>query len=1194
MQAVQDALIRILESLPRLIRKETLDEHVVNVLASLDQKVLPETRKTQWEFVLRQEIFALAATEGLALKNPATTYYDDLTNRLDLVLALTDKDACEQILPFNILYDLLETQTIASCSHIFSWIELRAEKLTAGMIPQKGKALVLLRTLNDLLRRLSKMGSTTLFCGRILTFLSQVFPLGERSGVNLRGEYGPVWEGPGLEQHVLLQKQRDEDVTMEDKPKSDEMQVDDDAKKDGKTGTAAEDGGQQQKDDFYRTFWSLQLPFSKPSIFAKGGTFATFQDSVSKVLPVIKEATAKERALMGSKANSNTTSLKRRRDPDIGLETAGQDYFFAKHLTSPDLLDLEFLFQLLILLHHLLTFTDAAKATWVSPRNRSLQIEFTLKPADTIWVQEVINKVGEELRQTTPSGRAFAETVHVILEREKNWVKWKNELCAPFDKMPWAEEIEVEVDGMMRKEKVGIEEATKDSRKRRREDPDPWPHELGTEALTEIWMMGYRDLADLKHPFHPGDVQDFVKKIKIEDAKIENRRKQLAKAAERTAASRAKAAVVATASSAPVTGPKPTAIIPASSAPPATLSLHPSLPAKPGTAPARPPPPVASEPGPTPIIAPTPIPAPAPAPAVVEVVPPPDDLITQYEESSRLLLQNKQRWSWLALRTAREQYLQHFGKIGTGDVLLLAQEIEKEKAEKENPIRGEIANTESRDERGTSPMVASTLTASGVPAVTAEDAAEPTAPPPNVQEAEGDIGLERREHCESQSRAGDGPEGSPVFKTVTDQIKSNPLTLLLHLPHQRAKPKPKPCIFDDSRSSIHLRLMPSVTEEPLKRVLVTGGAGYIGSHVIHSLQETRRYKVISIDNHHNAHPKSLSRVSQLARDALPSDASEKDKDTTVIDCHLCDLTKPDQVREVFAKYGKSGIWGVIHIAAYKAVGESTQIPLTYYENNVSATVYLLQIMSEFDCHRMVYSSSATVYGTPPVIPIPETTRLQADSPYGKTKVMCETILQDLCSSDTKWRAISLRYFNPAGAHPSGTIGEDPKGRPGNLLPLLAHMAVGRVKDAKLRVFGNDYPTPDGTCVRDYLHVLDLARGHTRALEVLADGSSIFDNCPTEARYKAYNLGKGKGLSVLQIVEAMRKATGFDYQYEIIGRRRGDVPDLTADPSLAEKELGFKAPQDLETMCRDLWNWQTKNPYGYDDAPVKENGTSEST
>jgi len=366
---------------------------------------------------------------------------------------------------------------------------------------------------------------------------------------------------------------------------------------------------------------------------------------------------------------------------------------------------------------------------------------------------------------------------------------------------------------------------------------------------------------------------------------------------------------------------------------------------------------------------------------------------------------------------------------------------------------------------------------------------------------------------------------------------------------------------------------------PLQNVLVTGGAGYIGSHVIYVLQKTRRYKVISIDNNHNSSRVALDRVSQLSKSELPTNATDIEKESTDIDAHLCDLTKPEQIRAVFEKYGKGGIWGVIHIAAYKAVGESTEIPLTYYANNVSATISLLQVMAEYDCNRIVYSSSATVYGTPPVIPIPESTRLKADSPYGKTKVMSETIIDDLCHSDKKWRALSLRYFNPAGAHPSSKIGEDPRGRPGNLLPLLAHMAVGRVKDATLKVFGNDYPTPDGTCVRDYLHIMDLASGHVLALNALGPDSTVFDP-NAEAFYKAYNLGKGKGMSVLQIVEAMRKATGFDYKCEIIGRRRGDVPDLTADPTLAEKELGFRAPADLETMCRDLWNWQSNNPNGY--------------
>ncbi|KAJ3995499.1 UDP-glucose 4-epimerase [Lentinula boryana] len=388
------------------------------------------------------------------------------------------------------------------------------------------------------------------------------------------------------------------------------------------------------------------------------------------------------------------------------------------------------------------------------------------------------------------------------------------------------------------------------------------------------------------------------------------------------------------------------------------------------------------------------------------------------------------------------------------------------------------------------------------------------------------------------------------------------------------------------------------TQEPLKNVLVTGGAGYIGSHVIYTLLRTHKYKVISIDNYHNSFPAALTRVSELAltelKAASDSQPSAQDIDSTAIDVHECDLNDAFAVRSIFSSYSsKGGIWGVIHIAAYKAVGESSEIPLTYYANNVAATISLLQTMQEFGCMRLIYSSSATVYGVPPDIPIKEETRREGDSVYGRTKVMCELIIQDFCDSvmndsgsKTSFQAISLRYFNPAGAHPSGYIGEHPRGRPENLLPLLAHMAVGTVTDPVLKVFGNDYPTPDGTCIRDYLHILDLAAGHVVALQALEEGSELnakvfASSTQSQGRFKAYNLGKGHGMSVMQIVDAMRKATGHDYKTEVIGRRRGDVPELIADPALARAELGFDAPRDLETMCRDLWNWQVKNPTGYE-------------
>ncbi|KAJ7109844.1 UDP-glucose epimerase [Mycena epipterygia] len=1054
MTSLQPSLAFLLRSLPPAPTQAKLDELVKKTLSDSQAKCSsPENRKSQWEYLLKNAVFDLACTEGKALKDENSTYYSQLRDLLDVVLTFTEHEACEQTFPFVVLQDLLETQTIASCSHIFSWIEARAERLTDGLVPQKGKALILLRTLNDLLRRLSKMGTTTIFCGRILTFLSGVFPLGERSGVNLRGEYGPTWEGvkaPVATGAEPEPKPEPQDVDMadakEEEKEEEKMQVDDEPKK----LAPPED----KRDDFYNTFWSLQLPFSKPPLFALPNTFEEFKDAVNKVLPLIKEATTKERAMMGSRAGGSV-SLKRKREPDAEGNSTVTEYFFAKFLTSPDLLDLEiadthfrrqFLFQLAILLTHLQTFTKAAKAVWVSARNRSLQMDFTLEPPQAEWVQETFTKVMDELKQTAPNGRAFADTVSAILEREKNWVKWKNEICEAFDKEPWSAEL----DGR----KVDLEEATRDVRRSMREPTAEWPWMLGSEPLTEIWDMGYRDLRDLQNPFQAGDVKDFLKKIKQEDARIAMRQKKLAAAEAKAAAAKAKIKAESDIAMEPIEkAPDDTAA--RSTAPnPAGSPIHPSLPAKPGS-------PTSAERAITPTV-PTPAP---PAATPAPPAPSTDDQIIKLEE-------NKERWAWLALRTARDQHLQHFGKIGTGDIELLAKEIE---AEKRVPKGEEVANTE--DVGSASPMTSSSK--------------------------------------------------SP----------------------------------------------------PLQKVLVTGGAGYIGSHVIYTLQKTRRYKVISLDNGHNSHPHALSRVSALSRSELPEDASERDIETTEIESHSCDLTRRDEIRAVFDKYGKGGIWGVVHIAAYKAVGESTEIPLTYYENNVAATLFLLQTMAEFDCTRIVYSSSATVYGIPPTIPIPETTRLQADSPYGKTKVMSETMLDDLCHADSRWSAIALRYFNPAGAHPSGQIGEDPKGRPGNLLPLLAHMAVGRVDAKTLKVFGNDYPTPDGTCVRDYLHILDLAAGHLLALEALTPESKVFDATP-DARYKAYNLGQGKGISVLEIVEAMRKATGFDFKYEIIGRRRGDVPDLTADPALAEKELGFKANQDLAVMCRDLWNFQSKNPEGY--------------
>ncbi|KAG0150343.1 hypothetical protein CROQUDRAFT_668642 [Cronartium quercuum f. sp. fusiforme G11] len=367
-----------------------------------------------------------------------------------------------------------------------------------------------------------------------------------------------------------------------------------------------------------------------------------------------------------------------------------------------------------------------------------------------------------------------------------------------------------------------------------------------------------------------------------------------------------------------------------------------------------------------------------------------------------------------------------------------------------------------------------------------------------------------------------------------------------------------------------------------KTILVTGGAGYIGSHVVLCCLLTRKYKVVTIDNFHNSFPEAIKRVSQIALSELPPDATDEDKADTTVKTYKGDITLKPDIERVFAA---EKIWGVIHIAAHKAVGESGEKPIQYYENNITATINLLDVMNRNGCTQLVYSSSATVYGAPTTIPIPESTPLSPESVYGRTKMMAELIIKDVCDANPKtWRAIGLRYFNPAGAHPSGLIGEDPVGRPGNLLPLLAQMAVGKIPH-DLKVNGSDYPTRDGACIRDYIHVMDLAGGHINALDGLSQPSTWLTPCPgfesgfgtSGGKYKAYNLGKGRGQSVFEMIEAMRKASGFNYVYEIVGRRAGDVPDLTADPSLAKKELGFDAPRDLETMCRDLWNWQSKNP-----------------
>lgn len=335
-------------------------------------------------------------------------------------------------------------------------------------------------------------------------------------------------------------------------------------------------------------------------------------------------------------------------------------------------------------------------------------------------------------------------------------------------------------------------------------------------------------------------------------------------------------------------------------------------------------------------------------------------------------------------------------------------------------------------------------------------------------------------------------------------------------------------------------------------ILVTGGAGYIGSHTTVELIEAG-YDVVVADNFYNSSPKVLERLETITG-----------KKIEFMECDVCD---EKQVEKLFCAY--PDIEAVIHFAAYKAVGESVEKPLDYYQNNIGGALCVLQAMKRHGVKNFVFSSSATVYGEPEKVPCDESCAANgATNPYGWTKVMQEQILQDLCKSDPEMNVAILRYFNPIGAHPSGLIGEDPNGIPNNLLPYVAQAAIG--KFPSVRVYGDDYPTPDGTGVRDYIHVVDLAKGHVAAVEKLKT------NCGPVV----YNLGTGKGYSVFQVIEAFEKAIGRKLEKNILPRRAGDIAENYADPTKAKEELGWSAQYTIEDMCAHAWNWQSKNPNGY--------------
>ena len=336
-------------------------------------------------------------------------------------------------------------------------------------------------------------------------------------------------------------------------------------------------------------------------------------------------------------------------------------------------------------------------------------------------------------------------------------------------------------------------------------------------------------------------------------------------------------------------------------------------------------------------------------------------------------------------------------------------------------------------------------------------------------------------------------------------------------------------------------------------ILVTGGAGFIGSHTAVELLNAG-YDIVVVDNYMNSSPKALDRIREITG-----------KSFRFYEVDLCDK---DALEKVFVE--NPDIDAAIHFAGLKAVGESVAQPARYYHNNLLSTLHLVELMSKYNAKRIVFSSSATVYGMPKTVPISEDFPLSTTNPYGETKLMIERILKDLWVSDNGWSVSILRYFNPIGAHKSGLIGENPRGIPNNLLPYVAKVAAGQLPF--LSVYGNDYDTKDGTGVRDYIHVVDLAKAHIKALERAEKVTGV----------EHFNVGTGTGYSVLEIVRAYEKASGLPVKYKIVDRRPGDIATCYADPKKAYEVLGWKAEYNIEDMCRDLANWQKKNPNGYDD------------
>jgi UDP-glucose 4-epimerase len=334
------------------------------------------------------------------------------------------------------------------------------------------------------------------------------------------------------------------------------------------------------------------------------------------------------------------------------------------------------------------------------------------------------------------------------------------------------------------------------------------------------------------------------------------------------------------------------------------------------------------------------------------------------------------------------------------------------------------------------------------------------------------------------------------------------------------------------------------------KILLTGGAGYIGSHTCIELIKAG-FEVVVLDNFCNSSAESIKRVENLTQSKIPLEQADvRDKKTLI---------------KIFEKYK---IDAVIHFAGLKAVGESVEKPIEYYDNNVTGTIVLCEVMQQFNCNKIIFSSSATVYGKPHTVPIKENFPLSVTNPYGRSKLIIEDFLRDIFVADSNWHIALLRYFNPVGAHSSGEIGEDPSGIPNNLMPYIAQVAIGKLE--KLSIYGDDYATDDGTGVRDYIHVVDLAKGHVKALQALVGKPQVL----------TINLGTGKGYSVLDMVQAFERISGKKVPYEIMPRRVGDIDKCYADSSLAKEILNWQTELTLDEMCKDTWHWQSKNPNGY--------------